>query len=96
MRNLFEKLQDACRKANVQEIEKLLIEAKANNPEIYKEAQKKVIEYLKFAKRQKEGVDKEILKSIDKMTFEGLIELAISMLAVMPKENKDQNEMENV
>ena len=30
------------------------------------------------------------------MTFEGLIELAISMLAVMPKENKDQNEMENV
>ena len=96
MENLFEKLQDACRKANAQEIEKLLIEAKANNPEIYKEAQKKVIEYLKLAKRQKEGIDKEIQKSIDKMTFEGLIELAISMLAVMPKENKDQNAMENV
>ncbi len=97
MKNLFEKLQEACRKAKVQEIENLLQGVEVNFPNEYREAQKRVCEYLKLAKRyDKEAVEKEIRKPIDQMTFVGLIEIAISMLAVIPEENKNQNDVENI
>lgn len=61
-----------------------------NFPNEYREAPKRVCEYLKLAKRyDKEAVEKEIRKPIDQMTFVGLIEIAISMLAVIPEENKN-------
>lgn len=96
MENLFEELLDACRNANGQKIEKLLRQIQIDNPQAYNEAQKKVREYLELAKRQdREDIEKEIQKPVDKMTFRGLIEIAISMLAVIPEDN-NQNEQGNI
>lgn len=97
MENLFEELLDACRKANCQKIEKLLRQIQIDNPQAYNDAQKKVREHLELAKRQdREDIEKEIQKSIDEMNFMGLIEIAISMLAVIPEENEDQNDKKNI
>ena len=64
MENLFGKLQEACRKANAQEIENLLQETQVQYPKEYREAKEKVSEYLIFAncpKEAKERIEKEIL-----------------------------------
>jgi hypothetical protein len=99
MENLFGKLQEACRKANAQEIENLLQETQVQYPKEYREAKEKVSEYLIFAncpKEAKERIEKEILKPIDQMTFEGLIEIAITILSILSEENSGHNEQGNI
>lgn len=99
MENLFGKLQEACRNANAQEIENLLQETQVQYPKEYREAKEKVSEYLIFAncpKEAKERIEKEILKPIDQMTFEGLIEIAITILSILSEENSGHNEQGNI
>ena len=99
MENLFGKLQEACRKANAQEIENLLQETQVQYPKEYRESKEKVSEYLIFAncpKEAKERIEKEILKPIDQMTFEGLIEIAITILSILSEENSGHNEQGNI
>lgn len=92
MEDLYGKLLNACREGKTHDIERLLQEVKTETPEVYVAAQKKVCEYLKLADRQNEGIEEEIVKPIKCMAFQGLVEIAISMLAVIPEDHDNQNE----
>ena len=54
-----------------------------------------ITHYLKLGST-KERIEKEILKPIDQMTFEGLIEIAITILSILSEENSGHNEQGNI
>lgn len=89
MDELCDKLQDACRAANINDIENILKEVQANYPDMYEKAQKRVSLDLNLIKHNfKEEIEKEIQRPVDQMCFSGMIEIAISMLTINHNVNK--------
>lgn len=95
METLSKKLYEACQEAKAQEIEIILQGIKVKYPQEYRKAKQEVCKYLTIARYPqeiKERIEKELRMPIEQMPFEAVIELAITILSILPEENNDQNE----
>jgi len=99
MESLSKKLYKACKEAKAQEIEIILQKIEIKYPQEYRNAKQKACNYLKIAQYPqeiKERIEKELRMPIEEMPFEALIEIAITILSILPEENNDQNEQGNI
>ncbi len=99
MKTLSKKLYKACIEAKAQEIEKILQEIEIKYPQKYRKAKQEVCKYLttaQYPQEIKERIEKELRMPIEEMPFEALIEIAITILSILPEENNDQNEQGNI
>lgn len=92
MTDLLNKLQEACQKANLLEIESLVREIEQKVPGTYEKAQVQTCHNLNSIGKLNEVVLKEIMKPIDEIRGQYLIEIAITILSILSEKNNDQNE----
>ena len=83
MTDLLNKLQEACQKANLLEIESLVREIEQKVPGTYEKAQVQTCHNLNSIGKLNEVVLKEIMKPIDEIRGQYLIEIAITILSIL-------------